>query len=109
MVAMAATTVDMVEAAGAVMAEMIASVAVPGMPTILVPKTAIVAPIAVNKRAVIAVIIAIIIVGSGPWDPHTDADRSDTDSGTNLGVRGCRTNQRQRKNRSYQFLHRVFL
>jgi hypothetical protein len=31
------------------------------------------------------------------------------DSGTDLGIRSCRANQRQRKNRSYKFLHGVFL
>lgn len=109
MVAMAAATMDLAEAAGAVLAEMTARVAMPGMAAILVPKGAAVAPIAVNKWAVIAVIIAVVIVRARTRDAYADADRPDMDSGADLGIRGCGANQGQRKRRSEEFLLGVFL
>jgi hypothetical protein len=55
-----------------VMAEMISTVAVPVTIGIGIPKDSIPAPVTVNKRSIIAVIIAVIISGTG----YGDADAS---------------------------------
>jgi hypothetical protein len=109
MVAVGAATMDAAEAAGAVVAEMLAIVPVPSVAAILIPEGAVAAPIPVNKGAIIAVIIAVIIVGDGTWDTYADTDTAYMDSDADLGICGCRANQGQHKSRSDKIFHGEFL
>jgi hypothetical protein len=77
MIAMHACTMDVIEAAGRVTAEMAGIIAVEGAVAIHVPEGAVAAPIAIHERPVSAVIIAVIIVGAGR---HGDVAVSNSDA-----------------------------
>jgi hypothetical protein len=62
MFAVHAAAVNMIEAIPAAMLEMMRLIAVEGMIAACVPEGAVIAPIAVHERAVIAIVIAVIIV-----------------------------------------------
>jgi hypothetical protein len=72
MVAMAATTVDVIKAGPPGVLEVMGIVTVKGVIPTLVPKSAIISPIAIHKRAVISVIVAVVIVVARPTSHHAD-------------------------------------
>jgi hypothetical protein len=109
--AVGATAMDVVEALGCSTLEMMAVVPLPVV-SVRIIECAVIAPIAVIEGAIIAVIIAVVIVGAGDaytddraGDAYTDAYAADMDSDTNLGIRGNRAKQRQGKNRSDKNFH----
>ena len=86
MVAVAAATMNVAEALACSALEVITAVALPIVGAIRVVKGTIVPPIAVIERAVIAVIVAIIIVGARERHAYADANAADMDSDAYLGI-----------------------
>jgi hypothetical protein len=64
MISVGATTMDMIEPAASTMMEVMIVIAVPSIMPVRIPEEAVVAPIAVVKRPVIAIIVAVVIVGT---------------------------------------------
>lgn len=86
MVAVHPAAVDMVEAIPATVLEMMPTITMEGGIAARVPERAIIAPIAIYERAVIAVVIAVIIIvaratGSDPDPSGTSAAGQNDESG----------------------------
>ena len=87
MVAVRAAAVDVIEAFTGCAPEMAAVIVVPAMIAALIPERAVIAPIAIDEGAVIAVIITVIIIRPGRWSTDANAHWADLNAYANL--RGC--------------------
>jgi hypothetical protein len=87
MIAVRAATMNVVETITGTAAEMPTVIVMPAMIAALIPKRAVVAPIAVDEGAVISIIIPIIVVRRGPGNTDTYAHRSDLNA--NADLCGC--------------------
>ena len=93
-VAVRPATMNVVETIAGFAPEMTGVIPMPSTTAILIPIIAIIAPIAVNIWAVIAIIIAVIIVRRGNTDAYTH--RSDLNSHADL--RGCTAEAQKAQN-----------
>src|ERR1700679_4050309 len=87
MFAVSAATVNVIKTGRVIAAEVRAVVAMPSVAAILVPEGSIITPIPINKGAIIAIIVAVIVrVGSWARYAHANADAADIHAYAYLGA-----------------------